>query len=666
MVKQGELLWTPSKESIAKSNILKFINYVNNQEQTDIQSYDDLWRWSIKDIESFWRSFATFADVKFHEKPKAILGQSEMPGAEWFPGATLNFAEHTFRYSQTNDNAFYTISETGPLERVSWAQLEQETKRLALGLKALGVNRGDRVAAILPNIKEALVCFLAVTSLGAIWSCCAPEFGTGSITDRFLQISPKVLFASDGYVYGGKVFDRRQQVKEIVAALPSVEKLVWLPHLERDKQLPTSQSISYYDIVASVSDTGNFSFEAVPFDHPLWVVYSSGTTGLPKPIVHGHGGITIELLKLFLLHADNKVGEVGFFYTTTGWIMWNLIVSGLLVGTVPVLYDGNPAYPAPDTLWRIASETEASSFGASPSFVQMTMNTGIVPNDRYDYSQLRSIMLTGSPATPESMQWLYDNVKRDLWVMSQSGGTDIASGFVGASPLLPVHAGEIQTRLLGVDVCAFNDAGQSVVDKVGELVVRQPMPSMPLHFLGDPDMRRYKATYFEQWPGIWRHGDFLEITEERGGCIIHGRSDSTLNRFGVRIGTAEIYRTVEQLDEIRDSLIVNLELPDSQFFMPLFVVLRDGCTLTDELKDKIARELRSVYSPRHVPDFIQQVSDIPYTITGKKTEVPVKRILSGITPSNVISADALRDPQAINAFVEFSKNYPYQCFEKSS
>jgi acetoacetyl-CoA synthetase len=659
----GEKLWEPSEERVRNSKVAAYMRALNAKHGLNLKTYDDLWRWSVADIEAFWLSVAEFCDVKFHTPPTAVLGKREMPGAEWFPGATLNFAEHMVRHAQPGTPALYTQSETQPLTALLWDDLLHDVRRIALALKALGVEKGDRVVCLLPAVREPVVCFLAAASIGAIWSMCSPDFGKKSVIDRFAQIEPKLLIVGDGYRYGGKLFDRRDEAREIIEALPTLQHVVWTPLLDRAADCPVANHVRYDDLLAAQTDTSSFRFEPMAFDHPLWVLYSSGTTGLPKAIVQSHGGITLELLKVNELHSDCRPGEVFFFYTSTGWMMWNFLLSFMLSGSVPVFYDGHPTYPDNDVLWKMASEAKATAFGGSPTYIQMMQAAGVVPKERYDFSNLRYVMCAGSPVTPEVMQWFYDSVGDDLWVTTQSGGTDICSGFVGPSPLLPVHAGEMQCRLLGVDVCAFDDDGEAVVGEVGELVCRQPMPSMPLYFWNDPDGERYRTSYFERWPGVWRHGDYLEVTE-RGTCRISGRSDTTLNRFGVRIGAAEIYRTVESMEAVADSLIVNLELPGGAFFMPLFVKLAEGVELTEGLTAAIKARLKAETSPRHVPDAIFAVENIPYTLTGKKTEVPVKRILSGTPAQKAISVDALRNPGAVDFFADFAKHHPYKEFRK--
>jgi acetoacetyl-CoA synthetase len=514
-------------------------------------------------------------------------------------------------------------------------------KVLSTALRGFGVKPGDRVVAFMPNIPHTMVAFLAAASLGAVWSCCSTDFGVPSVLDRFAQVEPTVLVCADGYLYNGKPYDRRGEVEQIVAALPSLRQVVMVRYLDAQGSLPAG-ALDWQTLMDS-TPAEPLVCEQVPADHPLWIVYSSGTTGLPKAIVHGHGGITVELHKGLGLHCDLKPGSVLFFYTTSGWIMWNVMVGCLAVGATAVLYDGHPAAPQVDVLWRIAAAARATLFGASPTYVALMQKSGVKPSDIDAWDALEGILLSGSPVTPESMQWLYDNVRRDLWVTSQSGGTDIAAGFVTGSVLTPVYAGEIQVRGLGVDVHAFNEFGQSVLDEVGELVVVQPMPTMPLYFWNDADNSRYLDSYFREFPGYWRHGDFLEINR-RGGCFIQGRSDSTLNRYGVRIGTAEIYRTVERVEGVEDSLIVNLDLPGGRFFMPMFVRLAAGVTLDGALVKRINDALATACSPRHVPDRIYAVDAIPYTLTGKKLEVPVRKILMGYELGKAVSRDAMQNP----------------------
>jgi acetoacetyl-CoA synthetase len=504
------------------------------------------------------------------------------------------------------------------------------------------------VVAYLPNVPEAVVAMVAAASIGAVWATCSPDFGARGALDRLGQLQPTVLVASDGYRYGGRDFDRRAEVAEIVAGLPSLREVVSVPVLG-----PGIDGTPWAEVLAG-PDVEDFACEQVPFDHPLWVLFSSGTTGLPKAIVHGHGGILLEQLKSQAFHMDLHRGDRAFFYTTTGWMMWNFCVSLLASGVAPVLYDGNPAHPDVDALWRAAQDSRARLFGASPSFVELMQKAGVVPRERFDLSALETVMPAGSPVSPAITAWFYENVKDDLWIATGSGGTDICTGLVGGVPILPVRAGEIQGRCLGVAAEAWDDAGTPVVGRVGELVVTEPMPSMPLFFWGDEDGERYRASYFDTFPGVWRHGDFFEVNE-RGGCFVRGRSDAVLNRQGVRIGTAEIYRVVEDDPAVLTSLVVNLDLPGGGFFMPLFVVLRPGEELTDELDARLRRSLREEYSPRHVPDRIIAVRAVPLTRSGKKMEIPVRRLLLGADPSSVADPHAMADPDALADYVTYAR-----------
>jgi acetoacetyl-CoA synthetase len=607
----------------------------------------------VADIEAFWVSIVDFYDIRFSSPYSQVLARREMPGAQWFPGARLNFAEHMLRKARAGVTAFHYAGEAVPLTRIPWDELLEQVTRLAARLRALGVQPGDRVVSFMPNIPATAIAFLAAASLGAVWSSCSTDFGVRSVLDRFQQIEPKVLFCVDGYRYGGRHFDRRAEAAQIVAALPTLAHVIHLRHVDAAAAPPVPRALDWHELLAAPAPAP-LVFEQLPFDHPLWVVYSSGTTGLPKALVHGHGGVTLELHKGLGLHCNLRPGSTMFFYTTSGWIMWNILVGALIVGAAAVIYDGNPASPEIDVLWRLAAETRATLFGASPTYVGMMQKNGVVPGKKYAYDALEGILLSGSPVTPESMQWLYDAVKRDLWVTSQSGGTDICAGFVVGAATEPVYAGEIQVRGLGVDVQAYDDTGRVVVGEVGELVCCQPLPSMPLHFWNDPDMKRYRESYFTEYPGKWRHGDFFKVNA-RGGCYIQGRSDSTLNRYGVRIGTAEIYRTVETLDGVEDSLVVNLDLPGGRFFMPMFVKTKPGVALDEALIARINAALREQCSPRHVPDRIYAVDAVPYTLTGKKLEVPVRRILMGVDVTKAASRDAMMNPAALDYFIAFAR-----------
>ena len=523
----------------------------------------------------------------------------------------------------------------------------------------MGVRPGDRVASHLPNIPQTVIAMLATASVGAVWTSCSPDFGWRGVLDRFRQVSPKVLICTDGYHYGGREFDRRVETAQIAAGLPGLEHVIYLSLLRPgDPRPPTGGALRWEEVMDQPAiPAAGFEFEQVPFGHPLWILFSSGTTGLPKAITHSHGGILIEQLKLQTFHMDLSAGDRMLFSTTTGWMMWNFLVSSLLLGVQPVLYDGSPGYPAPDVLWRLVQDARVTFFGASPAYVDALNRAGVVPGRDFDLSALRAVMLAGSPVSAECSAWFYRSVKRDLWLATGSGGTDTCCGLVGGIPTLPVYAGEIQARHLGVAACAFNAHGQPVTDEVGELVVTEPMPSMPVRFWGDDDGRRYRASYFTEFPGRWRQGDFFRVNE-RGGCFVLGRSDATLNRDGVRIGTAEIYAVLASVPEVEDALIVNLDRPGGGFFMPLFVKLATGRELDGRLREEIRSRLRTEYTPRHVPDAIVQVPDIPVTLTGKKMEVPVRHILLGAPPDAAANRDAMANPASLEAYVSFAKRWP--------
>ncbi len=652
MIKEGEILWTPDAARIEHANVTALIRWLERERDLSFGDYLRLWRWSVEDIESFWGALWEFFEVEASSAYRQVLGRRAMPGAEWFPGARLNYAQNVLRRERHGGVALLHASENRPLEPMSWQELAGQVRILATQLRALGVQPGERVVAWMPNIPQTMIAMLAATAIGAIWACCSPDFGERGVLDRFAQLSPAVLFCIDGYRYGGKPFDRRGELARILAGLPSVRHVIHLPYLDPNAAAPRRDALSWAEALDRPAvGAADFRFEQVPFDHPLWTLFSSGTTGLPKAIVHGHGGILLETLKNATFHFDLHPQDRLLFFTTTGWMLWNFLASTLATGAIPILYDGSPAYPAPDALWKLAQDCRATMLGASPTYVEQMARAGIVPGERYDLSYLRSISLAGSPATPACMAWFYANVKQDLWVANGSGGTDCCTGFVGGVPTLPVHAGEIQAPSLGVAVKAFNERGESVIDEVGELVLTEPLPSMPVRFWNDPDNRRYRESYFEDFPGVWRHGDFFRINA-RGGCFVLGRSDATLNRYGVRIGTAEIYRTLSALAEVEDSLIVNLDLPDGGFFMPLFVKLAPGASLEQaaaKIRDTLSRE----YTSRHVPDKIIPVPLIPMTLTGKKMEVPVRRILLGMEPQKAANVSAMADPRALDFFIDY-------------
>ena len=652
----GELLWTPLPERIRQANVTALADWLARERGRHFADYRALWRWSVEDLEGFWQALWDYFAIESSAPHTRVLERRAMPGAEWFPGARLNYAQHVLRGERAGGDVLLHLSETRPLTALKWETRGKQVRTLATELRALGVQPGDRVVAWMPNIPETMAAMLATTAVGAIWACCSPDFGERGTLDRLAQLEPKVLFSVDGYRYGGKAFDRRSQLRDIAASLSSLEHLIYLPQLNPEDTTPPLPSARHWRTLFErpAPAATDFEYAQVPFDHPLWTLFSSGTTGLPKPIVHGHGGILLENLKNATFHFDLHAGDRVFFYTTSGWMLWNFITSIPLTGALPVLYDGHPGYPTPDVLWKMADEAGVASFGASPTYVDQLKRSGIVPRERYRLEKLRTINLAGSPATPESMEWFYRNVKGDLWVANGSGGTDCCTGFVGGVPVLPVRAGEIQAPQLGVSAKAFNAHGESVVDEVGELVLTEPMPSMPLRFWNDPDNRRYLETYFQDFPGVWRHGDFFRI-DPQGRSYVLGRSDATLNRYGIRIGTAEIYRTLTLLPEVQDALIVNLDLPDGGFFMPLFVKLAAGTELDAGLEAKIRDTLRRDYTPRHVPDKIYQAPGIPYTLTGKKMEVPVRRILMGMPAEKAANRSGVADPSTLDYFITYAQ-----------
>jgi acetoacetyl-CoA synthetase len=621
-------LWTPPTELVERAVMSRYMR------ERGFETYDELWRWSVTDLDAFWGSIWDFFGVE--GAYDAVLAKREMPGAEWFPGTRLNYAEHLFRGKDPGAVAIAHASELRELGEVTWGDLRRQTAAMAARLRALGVERGDRVAAYMPNIPETVAAFLATASIGAIWSSCSPDFGPRSVVDRFAQIEPKVLLAVDGYRYNGRDFDRRETVERIAAETGG--QVLELGYLD---------GTGWPD-----APDGDLAFEKVPFDHPLWVLYSSGTTGLPKAIVQGQGGILLEHLKKLHLHVDAQAGDRVFWFTTTGWMMWNFLVSGLLTEAAIVLYDGSPAQPDMGALWDLAERAGVTTFGTSAAYIASCMKAGVEPGDGRDLSRLRAVGSTGSPLSPEAFRWVYEHVGEDTWLFSTSGGTDLCTAFVGGCPLVPVYEGELQARSLGASVESWDPDGNAHVDEVGELVITEPMPSMPLYFWNDPGGDRYRESYFDMYPGVWRHGDWIEITE-RGTAIISGRSDSTINRGGIRMGTAEIYRAVLAVDEVTDALVVDIAR-DGEDWMPLFVVLRDGAELDDDLVQRLRKRIREDCSPRHVPDEIVAVQEVPRTLSGKVLELPVKRILMGTPPEKAASRDSLQNPAALDFFVRWA------------
>jgi acetoacetyl-CoA synthetase len=639
------VVWTPSEERIARATITRYREWLERTRGLDLPDYDALRRWSVQDLEGFWGSLWEFFAVEASEPYERVLGRRGMPGAEWFPGALLSYAQHVFRDRADDAVAIRHASELRPLAELTWGELRRTTASIAAALRERGVGPGDRVCAYLPNVPETVAAFLACASIGAVWSSCAPEFGVRSVVDRFAQIEPKVLLAVDGYRYGGRDFDRLEAVARLQQELPTLESTIVLGYLHEEPELSRLDTATPWSAI--VREAGELGFAQLPFDHPLWVLYSSGTTGLPKAIVHGQGGILLEHLKKLRLHLDAKEGDRLFWFTTTGWMMWNFLVGGLLSDASIVLFDGNPAHPGLGTLWALADAAGVTCFGTSAGFLAACAKAGIEPRAGRDLSALDSVGSTGSPLAPEGFDWVRERLG-DVWLFSTSGGTDLCTAFVGGVPVLPVYRGELQARALGAAVEAWSEDGEPLVGEVGELVITEPMPSMPLRLWGDEDGSRYRESYFDMFPGVWRHGDWIEITE-RGTAIITGRSDATINRGGVRMGTSELYRSVLAEDAVLDALVVDVPRAEGSR-MTLFVVLREGEELTDGLAGSIRGRIRDDCSPRHVPDEVLAVPEIPRTLSGKILEVPVKRILMGMPADSVASRDSLANPEALAHF----------------
>ncbi len=637
-----EVLWTPSPERVRRATITRYQGWLEQTRGVATEGYEDLWRWSVENVEEFWSSIVEFFDVRFQEPPSGVLGRGEMPGAQWFPGAVVSYAEHIFANKDDDALALQHASELRPLEQWTWGELRRQTAAIAGGLRASGVSRGDRVAAYMPNIPETVAALFACASIGAVWSSAAPEFGARSVIDRFTQIEPTVLLAIDGYRYGGRDHDRRHVVSEIAGAIPSLKRTVTLGYLDGS---------GWED---GFLEDGTLEFVPLPFDHPLWVLYSSGTTGLPKPIVHSQGGILIEHVKKLHLHLDAQAGDRLFWFSTTGWMMWNFLVGALLSDASIVLFDGNPGYPDLGTLWELAERTGMTTFGTSAAFISSCMKAGIEPRAGRDLGALAAVGSTGSPLSEEGFRWIYDQLGRETWLFSTSGGTDMCTAFVGGVPTLPVHLGELQARALGAAIESWDPDGRPLIDEVGELVITEPMPSMPIYLWGDEDGSRLRESYFDVYPGVWRHGDWIKITS-RGTAVIHGRSDSTINRGGVRMGTSEIYNAVLSVDEVVDALVIDVPREGTDGWMPLFVVLREGGELDDALIDQIRRRVREDCSPRHVPDEIRQIAEVPRTLSGKVLEVPVKRILMGTPADQAASRESLANPEALDYFIELAE-----------
>jgi acetoacetyl-CoA synthetase len=695
-MKTSTPLWIPSPARIARAGITRYLAWLERERRLTFADYDSLWRWSVTEIEDFWSTIWDFCGVIAHQRHRRVLDRRTMPGAQWFEGATLNYAEHSLVHARRPEfarkPAIIAQSEIRPRLEVSWSALAEQTGALGATLKRLGVRTGDRVVSYLPNIPETITALLATASNGAIWSSASPDMGAVSVLDRFRQIEPKILFAVDGYRYGGKDLDRRDVVRELVRQLPTLEAVILVPYLNSGASLDAidvgARRVPVMSLAEATTRAAPCHFIAVPFGHPLWIVYSSGTTGMPKPIVHGHGGTTIENLKSSALHLDIGSDDRFFWFTSTSWIMWNVVVNALQSGCTIMQFDGNPGYPDINTLWRFGEREHATLFGISPAFIAMCMKAGLEPRDTFDLSRLRTIGCTGSPLTEDGYRWIYQHVHSDVMLASISGGTDPGTAFLSACPTLPIYAGEMQCRGLGVATDAFDDAGKPVMDHVGELVMTAPIPSMPLYFWGDKDGKRYFESYFETYPGVWRHGDWLQLVPrpESVTGIIYGRSDSTINRYGIRMGTSELYRVVEEFPEVADSLVVDLEYLGRESFLALFVVLREpgtgiagigskGLALDGELagrasisasgaadtgvpatlRKQLLDAIRTKLSARHVPNEAFAIPEVPRTLSGKKMEVPVKKILLGHPVEKSVNRDSMANPGSIDWFVAFAR-----------
>ncbi|QKY71075.1 acetoacetate--CoA ligase [Lentibacillus sp. CBA3610] len=652
-IKEGTLLWEPSERRKQNSNIYDYMNWLNEHKNLHFNDYHSLWKWSVDELEDFWASIWEYFDILAEKPYETVLTSHQMPGAKWFPEAAINYTEHIFRNRDDDEPAIIHTSELRPTQEITWQQLYRDTAAMQQTLQSLGITKGDRVVAYVANIYESIVALLATASLGAIWSSASPDFGTQSVIDRFKQIEPKVMVTVDGYRYGGKDFDRTSVVENIQSELTTLEATIVIPYLNENPDTSRLKNVMFWD--DAVAKSGTLTYEHVNFNAPLWVLFSSGTTGKPKPIVQSQGGILLEHLKALTFHADLGKDDRFFWFTTTGWMMWNFLVGGLLTGSTIILYDGNPAYPDKRMLWKFAQDTKMTVFGTSASYITACMkDEDLKPGEEFDLSHLESISSTGSPLPPEGFQWCYDNVKEDLWIASASGGTDVCTAFILGSPTLPVYAGELQCRGLGAKIESFDDNANPQIEEVGELVLTEPFPSMPIYFWNDEDGSRLRDSYFDVFPGIWRHGDYLKVTD-RHTCVIYGRSDATINRGGIRIGTSEIYRAVDHVSEVSDSLIVDVPKGDGDSCTPLFILMKEGKELTDDVKKTIKSQIRTHCSPRHTPSGIYQAPDLPKTLNGKKLEIPIKKILMGKPVDEVVNKGSLSNQDSLDYFVQFAQ-----------
>ncbi len=662
------ILWQASSERLAQSPTRRYLSFLEQTRNLVFSDYQALWQWSVEDIEDFWASiWEHFGVISHSPEPgyQQVLPKANMPGAQWFSGAAVNYAQQCLHWAD-QDNIAHQVaviaqSETQPERQWTWTALSADVAHLQSLMQEHGVERGDRVAAFMPNLPEALMALMASASLGAIWSSASPDMGATSVLDRFRQIEPRVLVAVDGYHYAGKAFDRSDILVEILKQLPSVRLLILLPSLQKQDLIEShcqAQGLAFVNMHDFLAQTrahkSKPSFLPLPFDAPLWIVYSSGTTGMPKPIVHGHGGTIVEGLKSLALGLDVSPGDRFFWQTSTGWIMWNSLVSALMTGATILQLDGHPSYPNFDTLWSFVSRHRAALVGISPAYIGMCIKAQYQPGQIFDLGALKTLGSTGSPLTAAGYRWVYESVSSDVMLASISGGTDPGAAFIGASVMLPVYEGEMQCRCLGSATEAFDDEGRALVNQVGELVCTKPLPSMPLYFWNDQENKRYFDSYFTQYPGVWRHGDWLEITD-RGTAIIYGRSDSTINRYGIRMGTSELYRVVETFEEIADSLVIDLEYLGRPSMMLLFVVLRGANALDEVLSKRLLNAIREQLSARHVPNAVHAISEVPRTLSGKKLEVPVKKILLGQDPLSALNKDSMANPQSVQWFIDFAR-----------